>query len=350
MADNPLRRMLEDASADVPSPDMTAATVTGVRRRRARRRVVGVAAAAVTVGATTMGLPVLQDAIGGRDGDVAGQGVHVAEPAPVDDTFECEHTVKVSIPERLPTIYGDGPDFGTGQYGAERYEVLPTENGRRELQVGDAAGSLTARVILRPFAGGGEKWEIDRYERCTGPNSSEAPVDGRFRLGAHGRPIPEPPEFIHANPVGEAPKSSVVPLDDRPFYNRIGVVDHRTLYAYETDSGVSITTVEGGRPSDSTANLEAGKRPLDTLGQSFIPADDPPVYDLDRPASFAGWTYYTFDDATLTGRLSDGREIAADTFRGDDWKGALHVLLVPAGELETITLDETGRQMVFRSK
>jgi hypothetical protein len=57
-----------------------------------------------------------------------------------------------------------------------------------------------------------------------------------------------------------------------------------------------------------------------------------------RRSSFAGWTYFGTDEVVLTGRLSDGTTVEAQTFRADDWKGTLHVLLTPLAELQEVTV------------
>jgi hypothetical protein len=346
MPDNHLRTLLEDASADVPAPNLTATVVAGARRRRHRRHAVGaLAATAVLSGAAALGLPMLDDPADRGEGVAAGreQG-RIAELAPVDDTFACAHTFVVP-PPTFPEQFGTGPDLGVGHYGAARYEILTRSEGKRELQVGDADGKLTARVELRPHNGGDTEWVIDGYERCTGPDGSDVPVDGRFELRGHGRAIPAPPRSFTADAMGEVPTSQVVPVDDRPFYNRIGVVEHRTLYAYETESGVSIADVEAGRVSGAVS-WRAGEGPYDFVGPNFIPQDPHP--DLVPSSDFAGWAYYSHDDAKLVGHLQDGREVPAETFHGDDWKGVLHVLLVPADELESVTLEADGRTKVFR--
>jgi hypothetical protein len=348
MSDNHIRTLLEDASAGVPEPNLTAAVVKGAHRRRVRRRAVGTLAVLATItGAGALGLPLLEDGNHGRGGIVAGQDQgRVAERAPVENTFTCEHTVVVP-PQDLPEIYGEGPDLGVGGFGVARYEILPSADGRRELQAGDEDGKLIARVGLRPSASEAGGWLIDGYERCTGPDGSDVPVDGRFELGTHGRAFPEPPPSLGDGPMAQEPLSKVLPLDDRAFYNRLGVVEHRTLYAYETAQGVTIAHVESGRVA-STVSWGPGERPEDVLGLGFVPDDPSPS---EPPSSaFAGWAYYTQDTATLTGRLEDGREIEARRVLGYDWRGVLHVLLAPADELESVTLKQGGRERVFEAR
>lgn len=337
---NHLRSLLEDAAADVPAPHMTATVVAGARRRRTRHRIVaGTALAAVGVAGFGATLPAFEPDGGGdvhvANGPLGGS----AERATVADEFTCGHTLTVPSRPPLGEVFGHGPDFGVGLYGAQRYEVIDAGPDRKVLQVGDADGTLTAQVNLR--SGADASWVIDGYERCTGPQGSAVPVNKPFQLGAHGRALPAPdlatPDA--GDPSSEAPVSSLLTIDDRPFYNRLGVVQRRTLFAYETDGGVAVADAVDGNLGGSVS-WAAGDAPTDLLGPYFIPPTDP---GLEPDTHFAGWVFYTLDDATLTGTLDDGREIAADTFRGDDWKGTLHVLLAPAEDLDSVTLEQDGR-------
>jgi hypothetical protein len=334
MADQHLRELLEDASADVPRRDLAAAALTGARRRRLKRRAGALAAVAVvgvTIGALSQG-PAL---FTGNDGSglVAtepGDYNRVAENAPVADTFTCPDTVAFPAPD-LPEIYGGGPDLGVGHLGADRYEIV-TEGDRRVLQVGDAEGNLRARVELLP---GNDGPTIGAYERCTGPQGDDVPTDGRYVLGAHGRPIPDPPADLRHEAISDPKRtSSLVPVDDRAFFNRIGVVNRRTLYAYETTTGAGISEVARGQLAGSVS-WGSGEGAQDIVGPNFIPMGDPEP----RGSGFAGWTYYGTGEVVLTGRLSDGSTIEAQTFRGEDWKGAIHVLLAPLAELQQVTLE-----------
>lgn len=340
MADQHLRELLEDASADVPRRDLAAAALTGARRRRLKRRAGALAAVAVvgvTMGAVSQG-PAL---FTGNDGSglVATEpgDERVAANAPVRDRFECADTIRFPAPD-MPEIYGSGPDLGVGNLGADRYEIV-AEDGHRVLKVGDGDGGLTARVNLVP---GHEGPVIGAYERCTGPFGDDVPVGRRFELGEHGRPIPEPPASIfQGGVVGPEIVSSVVPVDDRPFYNRVGVVNHRSIYAYETPDGAGFSFVERGQLSGSVSWTTA-EAAQDILGPNFIPVGDPSPAPAE--SGFAGFTYYATGDVTLIGRLSDGSMIEAKTFSADDWKGTIHVVLAPLADLEQVTLERAGEE------
>lgn len=345
MTDQHLRELLEDASAHVPRRDMAAVALTGAARRRRRRRagaLASLAAAGVAVAAMVQGPALLP----GDDGDglVAtepGAHGHVAERAPVEDDFECENTLAAPAPD-MPEIYGSGPDLGVGNLGASRYQIV-SEGDHEVLEVGDAEGNLTARVNLVP---GKQGPTIGAYERCTGPRGDDLPVADRFDLGTHGRPMPDPPNEIDQGEL-MSPRitSSVVPVDDRPYFNRIGVVEHRTIYAYETTAGAGFSFVERGRLAGSVSWDRAGSA-RDILGPNFIPYGDPDPSVVDF--GFAGWAYYATEDVTLTGRLSDGTRVEAEEFRADDWKGTLHVLLAPLAELEQVALERAdGQTRVF---
>ena len=343
MTDNHLRTLLDEASADVPAPHLTPDVLAGVRRRRERRRIV-VATACAAAGVTGIGLALQVVSPGGGDVEVADTAAaETAERAPVNDTFTCENTLVVP-PQRQAEIFGEGPDFGLGHYGAARYEVVPTDNGRRFLEVGDAKGDLTARVRLRRDGAGDDNWVVDGYERCTGADGDDVTVEERFRLGAHGRAIPEPPETLADGPLAEEPTSSVLPVDDRGFYNLIGVVDHRTLYAYETETGVVVADVVAGQEAGAVS-WSAGEEPSDVLGPSFIPSHEHP--DIATTPSFVGWAYYTREQARLTGLLADGTVVEAKRVLGYDWRGTLHIVLAHADDLESVTLRQNRTEQVF---
>lgn len=337
MTDQHLRELLEEASADVPRRDLAAAALTGARRRRTRRRVGALAAVAV-LGVTGAAVAQGPSLLGGGDALVAGEpGDHErqAENAPVADTFTCPDTIAVPAPE-MPEIYGSGPDLGVGHLGADRYEIV-TEGDRKVLQVGNADGDLRARVNLLPGTDGPR---IGAYERCTGPQGDDVPTEGRYELGAHGRPIPDPPPEVYTPGIlGPEVVSSVVPVDDRAYFNRVGVVNRRTIYAFETPTGAGFSDVERGQLSGSVFWDEA-EGAQDILGPNFIPMGDPEP----RENGFAGWAYYATEPAVLTGRLSDGSTVEAEEFRADDWRGTIHVLLAPLADLQQVTLERAGAE------
>jgi hypothetical protein len=223
-----------------------------------------------------------------------------------------------------------------GNLGADRYEVV-ADGHRKVLQVGGTDGDLRARVNLLRGADGPI---IGAYERCTGPRGDDVPTEGRFELGAHGRPMPAPPPEVYTPGVtGPEVVSSVVPVDDRAYFNRVGVLNRRTIYAFETPSGAGFSHVERGQLSGSVSWDEA-EGPQDLLGPNFIPMGDPEP----RPSGFAGLTYYATGPAVLTGRLTDGSVVEAQTFRADDWKGTIHVVLAPLADLEEVTLSRAGEE------
>lgn len=343
MTDHHLHDLLEEASADVPRRDLAAAALAGARRRRVRRRsgaLAAVAVVGVSVGAVVQGPSLLGDG----DSRVAGETQdheRQAENAPVADDFTCPDTIAVPAPD-MPEIYGSGPDLGVGNLGADRYEIV-TEGDRQVLKVGGADGDLRARVELLP---GTDSPRIGAYERCTGPQGDDVPTEGRYELGAHGRPIPDPPADVYQpSLVGPELASSVVKVDDRAFFNRVGVVNRRTIYAYETPTGAGFTDVERGQVSGSVS-WDRTEGALDALGPNFIPMGDPEP----RENGFAGWTYYATEPVVLTGRLSDGSTVEAETFRADDWKGTIHVVLAPLAELEQVTLEKAGKETQVYSR
>jgi hypothetical protein len=316
---------------------------TGRRRHRPGLLVAAVVAGVLAVGG---GAAVLDDGLRGRLGFITGELVEhePAREAPVDDTFTCPHQL-TATGFGTPEIFGDGPDFGVGAFGAERFEFIP-RGQRAVLQVGTADGTLTSRVQLRNHQG---SWVLDSYERCTGPNGSEVPVQGRFELGAHGREIPQAPRPLsESKPYlgGGPPTSSIVALDDRPMYNRVGIVEWRTIYAYETRNGLTFMDVLDGQETGGTPT-DIGDPPRNWFGQGFIPA-----YESKEQMRgwnvFGGWAYYSTEPATLTARLKDGSAVEAKRYRGDDWQGTLHALLVPADQIDVVVLERDGQRKTFK--
>lgn len=342
MSDQRLRELLEEASSEVPPPNLAGPALAGARRLRTRSRAATGVAVVVTAGVLGAGLAGFS---GDGAGLVAGQPGDelIAEEAPVEDGFECPNTLRAPAPD-MPEIYGDGPDLGVGNLGASRYEIV-TEDGHRVLKVGDAEGNLTARVNLVP---GNDSPVIGAYERCTGPLGDDVPTAGRFELGAHGRPFPAPPrEMFERAEHGPAITSTAVPLDDRPYYNRIGIETRRTLYGFETREGAGFVEVDNGRLAGSSW-WEQTEGAGDYLGPNFIPSGDPIPHMAGF--DFAGWAYYTTGEATLSGRLTDGSAVVAETFRAEDWRGTLHVLLAPTAELETVVVEEGGRKRTIPAR
>lgn len=344
-----LRTLLRGATDDVPAPRMTATVVAGARRRRMRHRLATGATLAAVGAAGAVGVGVSLPQLEPGNGIHAANGSldRTAQLAPVADAFSCAHTLAVPAP-RLGEIYGDGPDFGVGNEGAKRYQVRNVGQTHKVLRVGDANGALTARVNLRP---GTDGWVIDGYERCTGPNGSDVPVAQPFRLGAHGRALPAP--NLHTpdagDPIGQPPTSSAVTVDDRPFYNRIGVIQHRTLVAYETRDGLFIAEVIDGRNGGGVATA-ADEAPADLLGPSFIPTGDPgvePGTSHETDSRFAAWAYYTRGQANVAGKLTNGETLEATAFRGGDWKGTLHILLAPSDDLTSVTVEQNGETATY---
>lgn len=297
-----------------------------------------VAAAAVVVAGIAGGGLFLQNQVDGSGGIAASpDGEYVpAEQAPVDTTFTCPHTVNLT--SFANEMFGGRPDFGVGAYGAERFQLVPHgESG--VLRIGTAEGTLTAKTQLRRWQG---SWVIESVRRCTGPNGSSVPVNDQFDLGAHGRPIPAPPAELLNGDMGVTPDSSVIPIDDRSFYNRVGIIEHIARYAFETTDGIYLAEVEGGQVSGGSSWSK--NPPSDHMSVSFIP-----VYGYEGfEHNFDYWTYYSTAPATLTAQLKSGQIIEAQRARGDDWRGTLHMLLARPDHIEKVILEQDGERRTFQ--
>ncbi|MDN5852050.1 MAG: hypothetical protein L0K86_04235 [Actinomycetia bacterium] len=312
---------------------------------RRRRTALYVAASAAAVVGIAVGGLWSADQLGGGQGtpqngeQVWGTGpvvqTHRAKEGAVDDTFTCDHRIMLKDFLDVGEQLGGGPDMGAGHFGAKRYEFVP-HGDTALMRVGKADGALTAKIHLVDRG----DWVLDRIERCTGPEGSDADMLGRFQLGAHGRPIPNPPRPTKYDPETS---SSVVPIDDRRYYNRIGVVDHRTIYAYESDGGVIVSTVEteldyrefGDSATFGPDQVVDGLNFVDEYGR------------LTSEGDFAFLMYYSTEPVELSVKLKDGRTVDAKEIRGDDWDGTLYALLAPREQVDRIVVKHGGETKTY---
>ncbi|UYM06490.1 hypothetical protein [Solicola gregarius] len=334
-----LRETAERRNVDVDA--LYAATLERIEspvKPRGRHRAVLIAAtAAAVVGIAAGGLWLDDELVGpGASMSPAGQGRPIQRPVtsggPVDKEFSCAHTTSTNGAEgdpinvALPALH---------HMGIER-SLFEQHGETGTLRLGPDDGTMSAKLEVRKDDGG---WFVDRLERCTGPQGTYVPVPGLLELGPHGREMPTPLE-----PTGGEPKptSSIVAVDDRPYYNRFGVIDHRTYYAYETESGVLVADYQDSYRAPKFAEyssyfgLARHDRPLDD-GFNFVPND----YSGPRK-DFAFVVYYSTAPDTLTAELKDGTTIEADQIRGDDWRGTLYAVLAPPDQVDRFVLTRDG--------
>lgn len=308
------------------------------RPRRRHTRVLVAASAAAVVGIAAAGLW-LDRRLDGADGPPpANQGELIQRPVTtggaVDTEFSCADT-RTNDAWQVSSINVANPRLGW--MGIERSQFIPNgETGT--LRVGPSDGTLTARLTMRP---GNDGWVVESIEHCTGPKGPGAPVRGRFELGRHGSAIPEAPKLQD----GPRPTSSIVAIDDRPYYNGLGVIDHRTIYGYERGGGRAMTwTVARYLHTPATGlGLVDSRRPTGG-GLNFVPKG------LNAPwqSDFAFVTYYSIEPAALTAELTDGTTVEAEEIRGDDWKGTLYAVLAPRDQVERVIVERDGETTSHR--
>lgn len=309
---------------------------SGARSRRPRLLVA--ASAAAVLGIAGGGLWAA-DQIGGteRSAPPADRAHLIQRPittgGPVDSEFTCANTT-TSEGWKGDTMNVAHPRLGWK--GIERSQFGPNgETGTLRLGLGD--GTLTAKVQLKR----GQRWVVQGVEHCTGPHGSGAPVQERFELGRHGRTMPEAPKPTHM----PKPTGSIVAIDDRPYYNDAGVIDHRTYYAYETNGRARVGPVFGYHDTviEFGGSFSIDSRAPFDEGDNFLPQD------IDAPFSddFAFVVYYATEPASLTAELKDGTTVEAEQVRGDDWKGTVYAVLAPRDQVDRFVLKRGGKTKTY---
>lgn len=343
-----LRTELHDTAdrRDVDVEALYAATLERIEspaKPRGRHRAVLIAAtAAAVVGIAAGGLWLDHELVDpGASMSPAGQARLIQDPVtsggPVDKEFSCAHTTSTNgadgdpINVAMPALH---------HMGIER-SAFESHGETGTLRLGPDDGTMSAKLEVHKDDG----WVVDRLERCTGPQGTYVPVPGLLELGAHGREMPAPLEPTGGDPK---PTSSIVAIDDRPYYNRFGVVDHRTYYAYETRSGVLVADYQDAHRAPRFAEYSSyfglGRLdpPLDE-GFNFVPNDYPGARK-----DFAFVLYYSTSTAKLTAELNDGTTIEADQIRGDDWQGTLYAVLAPPDQVDRFVLTRAGETTTYQ--
>lgn len=297
--------------------------------RRSRRVPLVAAAAALVVTAGVAGLAQLD---GSGDSDPARQ--ITPERDAVDDEFTCPEQIthdwtrpdSVTDEYFVASLHG-GPERQAAGYGAARYEF--DESGDRAfLRFGNTDGTLATLSEFRRDDHG--EWASYRTDVCVGRNGSVAvPVNGDLDLGPHGN---DDPYSFEDTVYGER-KGYAVLVDDRSYYDHVGLVRHRSLYALNCGRRVCLTSAE--EQGGSGTILRPGVVPQD-VSHLFLPTDEVP----ERKNPYGLWAVYDVDGvvADVTAHLRGGGEIPAQSFYASPWPGQLHMLLAPFDRVERITV------------
>lgn len=177
------------------------------------------------------------------------------------------------VPARRVVEPGSPPAEAT-EYGVPYYHfVLDGDSGR--LLYGDDQRRLisTTQLVLD----GGE-WVMADRTVCAGIMGLPSPY--ATKLAAYtSAPVPFPADSLQ---VGEVPPTGdPVVLDDRTYYNEVGLLQHSTLYAYPTARGVMVINA----PDDSSSSMAAGFAPGHTFAVNLIDG----WAHGSSPYSFRGW-------------------------------------------------------------
>jgi len=128
-------------------------------------------------------------------------------------------------------------------------------------------------------------------------------------------------------------KGYAVLVDDRTYYDHVGLVRQRSLYALNCGRRICLTSTEdqGG----SGTSLRPGVVPQD-VSHLFLPTDEVP----ERKNPYGLWAVYDVDGvvADVTAHLRGGGEMSAQAFYASPWPGQLHMLLAPFDRVERITV------------
>ena len=311
--------------------------------RRPARRSSGpllLAAAVVAVVVVVTGISLLggpPPALGPATG-----GVTAPVEGGIGDTFTCPATTTYdwTRPETVTNEYFaasllGGPEAQARTHEAARYDYRE-DGDRAYLRFGNADGSL---ATLSEFTREGDAWVRRRTEVCTGADGSVAvPVDAPLTLGRKGA-APYPARDLSAYPAsGES-----VLLDHRGYYDGIGLVRHRSIYATPCARRICVTAGEPGAHTTLRAQPHDGLLPHDSAFL-FLPLDE--MAERRNPYGF--WLLWDTEDGVdeASVELRDGTVLPAQRFRGDGWSGTLHALVAPYDEVEAVTVDEAGGETV----
>ncbi|HSE72678.1 MAG TPA: hypothetical protein VLA97_18055 [Nocardioidaceae bacterium] len=252
----------------------------------------------------------------------------------VDDAFTCPEQVTHdwTRPETITDDYfvaslDGGPRAQARNHDAARYEY--EERGDRAyLRFGNADGTL---ATVSEFRRNGDEWVRFRTDVCTGRDGSVAvPTPDEDRLGRHdGEPYPP-------STLGGDRSNAAVLVDDRSYYDGVGLVRHRSIYAEPCGLQVCVWAIQDPTSLVATQTRagDAG-RPRDMSGLFW-----PPDETVGRPQDDGLWVLYDTEGmiSDLSLDLRDGRIIWADKLGKESWPGTVYVLLAPFDQVEALTV------------
>lgn len=300
------------------------------RRSRRTRRLTVLAAAAASL-AVVAGVVSLAQVGGSREAGPA--GADRAVEGGVDDEFTCPEQIthdwtrpeSVSDPYFVASLRG-GPAHQAKVHEAARYE-FDEQGDRAYLRFGNADGTLGT---LSEFRREGDEWVRFRTEVCVGEDGSIGfPERREWRLEEHS----EPYMWVAGMPEDPATSSSWTLVDSRRYYDDIGLVRHRAIYAGLC--GEKLCLRSGSPTEGSGYDLPAGVIPHDA-SSIFMPFDE--IEERKNPYGF--WVLYDADGVveSLTAKLRGKKERTTFTFSVDSWPGRLFAVLVPFDEVESVTV------------
>lgn len=316
----------EAESRDVDVPRLWAQTQERLdeQPRHPRRfPVLTAAAAAVAVVAGVAGLTQVD-----WSGDAG-----PADPArsAVDDEFTCTRQATHDWTQPgtdeddnyIPSLHG-GALQQAQDYGAPRYE-FEKHGDRAFLRFGNVDGTLGLVTEFHRQAG---EWEPFRTETCSaGPGNITVPTRGEWLLENHGG------EPYDASEIAGGPTRKSLLVDDRSYYDGVGLVRHRSLYAHQCGKHMCLTS---GTPNGSSGmSLLSGVPPRDVTSL-FLPQDEL----VGRTHPYGLWALYDVEGEVsgVTAYLRHGGPVHAQEFYRDPWPGQLYVLLAPFDEVVKITV------------
>jgi hypothetical protein len=321
----------EAEARDVDTARLWARTEQSIERRPSRRGrrlpVLAAAVAALVVTAGVAGLSQLD-----REGDADPAEQVTTDRDAVDDEFTCPEQIthdwtrpeSVTDPYFVASLRG-GPERQASEHGAARYEY-EEQGDRAFLRFGNADGSL---ALVSEFHRKGGDWVRFRSDVCTGENGTAVvPTRGELELGLHE----DEPHPLENMAFGER-KGEARLLDDRRYYDHVGLIRHRSLYALECGRRICLSSGDG--MSSSGTSVPAGVVPHD-VSDLFLPRDE-----VGDPLSPYGlWVLWDVEGVVASVRAEvRGQEgQTTHSFYVSGWPGQLHAVLAPFDEVESLTV------------
>lgn len=311
-----LARAAEESSAQAPV------------RHRGRRWVAPAVVAATVLG--VLGVSLTQT-IGGIDldlalpsGGTAVEGVDEQFSCPTRETYDWTRPETVTDDYYVASLRG-GPRQQADTWRAPRYSYQ--EDGDTAfLRFGNRDGTLATLSEFHRVEGEWTRWST---EFCASPGSMGLPLDDELTLGRRaGAPYP-------VNALGGRAGPALL-IDDREFYDGIGLVRHRSIWAEPCGEQMCFSAIHDRTSMVTTQTTARDEgRPRD-LSDVFWPPDEM----VGRTNPYAFYVLHDPDDEIreLRGEDEDGTVRVSQAFTDSSWPGRLHALLVPASSVASVTV------------